>query len=299
MAYIAGAGSIITLLGSARAAVAIGFFKGLTGQEISFFGLSWYMAPLGWAMVFALWALIMVMFRPERAAIPGLRSVPRTSISSSGPILRQGDPGRRHRGRRGGGDEPALVHPGAVQHRQERRHPARDRALLRLRILEIGDLENIPWNIIPALRRRDEPGVLPGRDRAADWMAINTVAMLQNAPAIVFVLGMAFFVLMNDQPDHERRGDRDLPAGGAQGRALPGRRQRGDHVRLPGHRRHALHPAGRRRPHAIAYESRQFSSGEFFRAGLAASLLLMVILALFVTVIWPLMGMEVFVSATS
>ena len=33
MAYVAGAGSIITLLGSARAAVAIGFFKDIIGEK--------------------------------------------------------------------------------------------------------------------------------------------------------------------------------------------------------------------------------------------------------------------------
>jgi sodium-dependent dicarboxylate transporter 2/3/5 len=50
-------------------------------------------------------------------------------------------------------------------------------------------------------------------------------------------------------------------------------------------------------PNAIAYESRQFTSGEFFKAGLPASLLLMVVLALFVMVVWPLMGMPVFTAA--
>ena len=48
-------------------------------------------------------------------------------------------------------------------------------------------------------------------------------------------------------------------------------------------------------PNAIAYESRQFTSGEFFKAGIPASLLLMVVVAIFVIFIWPLMGMEVFV----
>jgi sodium-dependent dicarboxylate transporter 2/3/5 len=46
-------------------------------------------------------------------------------------------------------------------------------------------------------------------------------------------------------------------------------------------------------PNAIAYESKQFTSGEFFKAGIPASLLLMAVLALFVIVIWPIMGMEV------
>jgi len=46
-------------------------------------------------------------------------------------------------------------------------------------------------------------------------------------------------------------------------------------------------------PNAIAYESKQFTSGEFFLYGLPASALLMVVLGLAVAVIWPLMGLPV------
>jgi sodium-dependent dicarboxylate transporter 2/3/5 len=46
-------------------------------------------------------------------------------------------------------------------------------------------------------------------------------------------------------------------------------------------------------PNAIAYESGQFTSGAFFRAGIPASIILMLILALFVGVVWPIMGMPV------
>ena len=44
-------------------------------------------------------------------------------------------------------------------------------------------------------------------------------------------------------------------------------------------------------PNAIAYTSRQFTTGEFFMAGIPASILLMLILGLFVCFIWPFMGM--------
>ncbi|MEW5924126.1 MAG: SLC13/DASS family transporter, partial [Candidatus Zixiibacteriota bacterium] len=46
-------------------------------------------------------------------------------------------------------------------------------------------------------------------------------------------------------------------------------------------------------PNAIAYESKQFTSGEFFMAGVPASILLLLVLALFIWLIWPLMGMPV------
>jgi sodium-dependent dicarboxylate transporter 2/3/5 len=46
-------------------------------------------------------------------------------------------------------------------------------------------------------------------------------------------------------------------------------------------------------PNAIAYNSKLFTTREFLTAGLPASGLLMAVLALFVAVIWPLMGMPI------
>ncbi len=45
MAYVAGAGSIVTLLGAARGAVALGFYKEIVNVDVGFFELSYYMAP--------------------------------------------------------------------------------------------------------------------------------------------------------------------------------------------------------------------------------------------------------------
>ena len=60
MAYVAGAGSIITLLGAARGAVALGFYKDIMDVDIRFFELSMYMFPIGWLMVVSLWLFFMV-----------------------------------------------------------------------------------------------------------------------------------------------------------------------------------------------------------------------------------------------
>jgi hypothetical protein len=46
-------------------------------------------------------------------------------------------------------------------------------------------------------------------------------------------------------------------------------------------------------PNAIAYESKQFTTGEFFGYGWIPSIVLMAVLAVFVYIIWPLMGMPV------
>ncbi len=46
-------------------------------------------------------------------------------------------------------------------------------------------------------------------------------------------------------------------------------------------------------PNAIAYNSKQFSSGKFFKWGIPASIVLLIILELVVTILWPLMGMPI------
>ncbi len=46
-------------------------------------------------------------------------------------------------------------------------------------------------------------------------------------------------------------------------------------------------------PNAIAYESKQFTTGEFFMNGGIPSVILMVLLGIFCWYIWPLQGMPV------
>ena len=50
-------------------------------------------------------------------------------------------------------------------------------------------------------------------------------------------------------------------------------------------------------PNAIAYNSKQFTSGEFFLYGIPASLLLMVVTGFAVYVLWPIMGMPITLPA--
>ena len=46
-------------------------------------------------------------------------------------------------------------------------------------------------------------------------------------------------------------------------------------------------------PNAIAYDSKQFSTGEFFLYGIPASIILMIVTGFAVYVLWPLMGMPI------
>ena len=88
MAYVAGAGSIVTLLGAARGAVAIGFFSNIMDKGVGFFELTYYMFPIGWLMTFILWGFFMVCLKPEKETIPGLRFKAMRLNSQLGKITR-------------------------------------------------------------------------------------------------------------------------------------------------------------------------------------------------------------------
>ena len=59
-------GELRVVKGAARGAVAIGFFREIVGREIGFFELTYYLAPVGWTMVFVLWVFMMLVLPPER-----------------------------------------------------------------------------------------------------------------------------------------------------------------------------------------------------------------------------------------
>jgi sodium-dependent dicarboxylate transporter 2/3/5 len=296
MAYVAGAGSIVTLLGAARGAVALGFYKEITGIDITFFQLSWYMFPIGWVMVFVLWGFFMVYYKPERATIPGLRERARDLYAQLGNIttkeilaativivavttmsLRSFIPALKSV------DKAGIIMLATV-------------LFFVFKILDISDLEDVPWNIILLFGGAMSLGYCLVQTGAADWLAINAVSLLKTAPATVFIVGVTFFVMiMTNLIMNVAAIAICLPVALKIAPYLGV----GGEVILFG----ALVAAGMpflflvgAAPNAIAYESKQFSSGEFFKAGIPASLLLMVVITVFVIFIWPVMGMEVAVS---
>jgi sodium-dependent dicarboxylate transporter 2/3/5 len=46
-------------------------------------------------------------------------------------------------------------------------------------------------------------------------------------------------------------------------------------------------------PNAIAYESKQFTAGEFFRHGLLLSIGLLAIIGIAIVTMWPILGMPI------
>jgi sodium-dependent dicarboxylate transporter 2/3/5 len=294
MAFVAGAGSIITLLGAARGAVAIGFFKDITGNTISFFELSYYMAPVGIAMTFLLWAYFMIICRPEKKTIPGLRERVRGLADRLGPMtrdeilvlvivllaiavlgIRTFVPALKAI------DKSAIILVTTV-------------LFFMLKILTIDDLEKTSWNIILLFGGAMSIGFCLWETGAAKWLAVHWLAMFESAPGFVFILGIALFVLiMTNLIMNVAAIAISLPVALV---IAPYVKVAPD-VILFG----SLVTAGMpflllvgAAPNAIAYASGQFTPRQFFTAGIPASILLMVLLGLFVLLIWPIMGMPVY-----
>jgi sodium-dependent dicarboxylate transporter 2/3/5 len=164
-------------------------------------------------------------------------------------------------------------------------------------ILTLEDLEDIPWNIILLFAGAMSIGFCLWETGAAKWLAVNWLVLFQKAPAIIFILGMAFFVLiMTNFIMNVAAIAISLPVALV---IAPYLGVAGEVILFS-----ALATAGMpfllligAAPNAIAYNSKQFTTGEFLKFGILASVLLMVVLWIFVAFIWPLMGMEVFVPA--
>ncbi|MCP4723812.1 MAG: SLC13/DASS family transporter [bacterium] len=296
MAFTAGAGSIITLLGAARGAVALGFFKDIVGREITFFELTKYMFPLGWIMVFILWGYMMVVFRPERKTIPGLRERARSLYSRLGGMTTKENLSL------------VIVVSSIVILSLKSFVPAlgflnKSAVILTttvlfflFNILSIKDLEDIPWNIILLFGGAMSIGFCLYETGAAEWMAMHWLAMFQNAHWFVFAMGITFFILiLTNLIMNVAAISISLPVALIIAPYLGVAPEIIIFLALAAAGMPFLFLVGAA-PNAIAYNSGQFTSGEFFVAGIPASILLMVVLALFTWLIWPLMGMPILIN---
>jgi len=294
MAFVAGAGSIITLLGAARGAVAIGFFNDIVGREISFFELSYYMLPVGAVMTFLLWPFMMILFKPEHKTIPGLRQKVKALNAQLGPItktekltvlivvvtiaamsLRSFIPGLDQV------NKSAIILVSTI-------------TFFLFKVLTITDLEDIPWNIVLLFGGAMSIGFCLWQTGAASWIAIEWLTLLQNTSWFIFVMGIAFFVLiMTNLIMNVAAIAISLPVALVLAPYLGVAPEVVLFASLVTAGMPFLLLVGAA-PNAIAYESKQFTSGQFFTAGIPASILLMIVLAIFVWLIWPaIMGMPV------
>ncbi len=294
MAFVAGAGSIITLLGAARGAVAIGFYKDITGTTVNFFELAYYMAPVGIVMTFLLWGFFMIYCRPEKKTIPGLKDRVKVLAERLGPMSRAEI-------------QVLVIVLAAIAVLGLRSFvPALQKidksAILLvttilffvLKILKIEDLEKTSWNIILLFGGAMSIGFCLWQTGAANWLAVHWLTMFEHAPALVFILGIAFFVmLMTNFIMNVAAIAISLPVALVIAPYLGVAPNVILFVSLVTAGMPFLLLVGAA-PNAIAYASGQFTTKQFFMAGIPASILLMVITALFVWLIWPAMGMPVY-----
>jgi len=293
MAFVAGAGSIITLLGAARGAVAIGFFTDIVGREISFFEYTYYLGPVGVVMTIVLYFMIRVLFKPEHKEIPGLRDRAKELYSRLGPMK--------------GSEWLAIVLVFSAIILLSLRSFVPELAALNksaiilvttllfffTRILDIKDLEDIPWNIILLFGGAMSIGFCLWQTGAATWMAVSFIGLLQNAHWFVFVVGIAFFVMiMTNLIMNVAAIAIVLPVALVIAGYLHVAPEVIFFASLVTSGMPFLFLVGAA-PNAIAYESKQFTSGEFFVAGIPASILLIIVTAFFIAFIWPIMGMPI------
>ncbi|RLB77682.1 MAG: SLC13/DASS family transporter [Deltaproteobacteria bacterium] len=293
MAYVAGAGSIVTLLGAARGAVAIGFFNDIVGKNISFFKLSYYMFPIGWLMTFLLWGFFMIFMKPEKKVIPGLREKARVLNAELGAITRKEI--------LAAAIVFACILTMSLRSFVPMLQPINKTAIILIStilffitgILDLDDLEDIPWNIILLFAGAMSIGFCLWDTGAARWMAVNWLVMFQKANWFVFVLSIAFFVMiMTNFIMNVAAIAISLPVALVIAPYL--------HVAPEVILFASLVTAGMpflllvgAAPNAIAYDSKMFTTGEFFLYGIPASIMLMAVVGFAAYILWPMMGMPV------
>ncbi|MDZ4213766.1 MAG: SLC13 family permease, partial [Rhodocyclaceae bacterium] len=293
MAWAAGAGSIITLLGAARGPAAAAMFTEFTGRQVDFFDFPLYMGLIGWSMVFVIWLYLSAVFKPSKATIPGLRDKVGKLATALGPMTVK--------------EKFVIACVGlvVVMMAMQSMVPALkgiDRAGLMLTstllffifgVLKVQDLEEMPWNIILLFSGAMSIGFCLWKTGAAEWMAVNFLTALQGSHWWVFVMGVSAFVLvMTNFIMNVAAIAIALPVSLVMARYLG---VAPDVIFFS-----ALVVAGMpfmlligAAPNAIAYESKQFTPGEFFKHGLVMSAILLVVLGVALLTIWPLLGMSI------
>lgn len=296
MAYVAGAGSIITFLGAARGPAAAGMFKEFTGRDIGFFELTKYMFLLGWTMVFIIWAYMMIFLKPEKKTIPGLKEKIQRLSKELGPMTLH--------------EKFVIATVLAVVSVMSLQAfipalKALDRSAIMLtstllffifKILTVKDLEEIPWNIILLFSGAMSIGFCLWKTGAAQWMAINWLMLFKEAHWLVFVLSIATFVLlMTNFIMNVAAISISLPVSLVIAQYLGVAPDVVFYASLVTAGMPFLLLIGAA-PNAIAYESKQFTTGEFFKHGIPISIILIIVLGIFLVTIWPLLGMPILVK---
>lgn len=244
-------------------------------------------------MTILLWLFMLIWFKPEKKVIPGLRNKARQLYKEMGAIS---------------GKEifTALTVLGIIvflslQSFIPALKPFNKSAIVLVatlifflaKILTIKDLEEIPWNIILLFGGAMSIGFCLWETGAAKWMAINWLVMFQKANWFIFVLAIAFFVMiMTNFIMNVAAIAISMPVALVIAPYLNVAPEVVLFASLVAAGMPFLLLVGAA-PNAIAYDSKQFTPGEFFLAGIPTSIILMAVIGVAAAILWPLMGMPV------
>jgi len=174
MAFAAGTGSIATMLGSARTPATLAMFREFTGNGISFYDLSKYMAPLSWLMLFIIWGYLVLVLRTDRKEIDGLKEYAGEMCKGLGSFTR---------------DELIVIVfslcvtgamllqpfiPGLKSVDRTGILLLSSVLLFVLKVLTVRDLEDVPWNIILLYGGTISLSFCMWQTGAARWMGLNS-----------------------------------------------------------------------------------------------------------------------------
>ncbi len=153
---------------------------------------------------------------------------------------------------------------------------------------------DLPWNIVLLFGGAMSIGFCLWQTGAAEWLAIGWLVLFHERPLAGVRHGHdAFFVLvMTNFIMNVAAIAITLPVALVMA-PYRGRGARGDHVRLPGGRGHALHAAGRRGAQRHRLREPPVPGPGLLPLRDPATVLLLAVIFVFVWKIWPWMGMPV------
>lgn len=291
MAFAAGTGSIATMLGSARTPAVLGMFREFTGNDLLFYELSKYMAPVSWLMLFIIWGYLVLALKTDRQEMQGLKESAREICEQLGSLarvevtvivlclsvmaamlLQPFIPGLKSV------EGTGILLVAAV-------------LIFLCRVLTVRDLEEVPWNIILLYGGTISLSFCIWQTGAARWMGLKIFVLIGQMHWAAFIPVAAIIVLLLTN---------FIINVAVLALAIP--------VLLVTAQSFGIHPelvvyaclaaAGMpfilltgAAPNAIAFESRQFTKREFFVHGSVLSVFLIALLTGAVTLIWPWLGM--------
>lgn len=296
MAQAAAAGSVLTLLGSSRAIVALGFFEEIYPDRpnIGFLELSYYMIPIGTAMGFLIWITMMIEFKPEKKNIPGIKERIGRLYERLGPLSNSeitaigifcvtlaafGSqfffPSMRAL------DKSAIILASTI-------------LFFLFKLLDTKDLQDAPWNVIIFFGGAMSLGFCFSRTGGSEWLAVKILPFFIGKHWFVFIfLASSIVLLLTNAIINVAVLALMLPVALTISKYLGIAPEVVLYSFLVSVGMPFLLLFGSA-PNAIAFGSRQFTSREFFKAGVPACILLLILLSVFALVIWPAMGLKIF-----